>query len=373
MNSRGKVLLVATVQSHICQFHRPLVEMLHAHGYSVEVAARDNLAEKNGLKLDFVDGAHDVDFDRSPFSTKNYSAYKQLRGLLAAEHYDYIHCNTPMGGVLTRLAAAKYRKDGTTVLYTAHGFHFYKGASIKNWLLYYPVEKVLARWTDRLITITAEDYALAKKRFATNVSRIHGVGASAERFLPADTALIREQLGYELSDKLVLCVGELLPNKNQETAIRAMAQVMETMPSARLLIAGNGETSDSLNDLASELSIADRVDFLGYRTDIDQFVKACDVVVTCSYREGLPLNVLEAMLCEKPVIASDNRGHRELVEDGKTGFLLSPNAVDGFAQRLRLLLSDKALRSSMGSNAAASAQPFTADNVKRELEEIYFG
>ena len=154
---KKKVLLTATVQSHICQFHKPLVQMLHDCGYQVHAAARNNLAEKNGLKLDFVDKVFDVPFSRSPKSADNIKAYKQLKKIIDSEGYEIIHCNTPMGGIVTRLAARKARKNGTVVIYTAHGFHFYKGAPKKNWIFFYPVEKLFSRLTDKLITITQEE------------------------------------------------------------------------------------------------------------------------------------------------------------------------------------------------------------------------
>ena len=157
-----KVLLIATVQSHICQFHKPLVAMLHEHGCEVHVAARNNLAEKNGLKLDFAEQVFDVPFQRSPFSPKNLGAYKQLKKIVGEGSYDVIHCNTPVGGVVGRLAARKSCKRGTKVFYTAHGFHFYKGAPKKNWLIWYPVEKFMCRHTDKLITINEEDYQIGR-------------------------------------------------------------------------------------------------------------------------------------------------------------------------------------------------------------------
>ena len=166
---RKKVLLTATVQSHICQFHKPLVEVLHAQGYEVHVAARNNLVEKNGLCLDFVEKIYNIPFSRSPKSKDNLKAYLQLKKIIGENSYEIIHCNTPVGGIITRLAALKARKSGTKVLYTAHGFHFYKGAAKKNWLIYYPIEKIMARFCDILITITEEDYQLAKRKFHTNI------------------------------------------------------------------------------------------------------------------------------------------------------------------------------------------------------------
>ncbi len=366
--------MTATVQSHICQFHKPLCELLHGLGYEIHVAARDNLAEKNGLALDFVDRVYDLPFARSPFSPKNIKAYRMLRAIIKEQKYDAAHCNTPVGGVLTRLACRRERKRGMRVLYTAHGFHFYKGAPKKNWILYYPIEWVCARWTDRLLTITAEDEALAKRRFKTTVCRIHGVGADAGRFHPVTAeqkAALREQYGISESQKLIVCVGELLPNKNQKTAIAAMAEVVKACPDAILCIAGNGPEQAALQAQICTLGLQDHVRLLGYTTKIHEWYGISDVLVACSYREGLPMNVIEAMLCAKPVVASVNRGHRELIRDGENGYLVQPDDAQGFAQRLLGLLEDGALCREMGDRAHASAQSFTADRVQQELAEIY--
>ena len=139
--------------------------MLKAKGWEIHVAARDNLAEKNGLQLEYPDKVFDIPFYRSPFDLRNFAAYKQLKKIISHGHYDVIHCNTPVGGLLTRLAAIKARKQGAKVFYTAHGFHFYKGAPLRNWLIYYPIEKILSLFTDKLITIVQEDYKVAKKHF----------------------------------------------------------------------------------------------------------------------------------------------------------------------------------------------------------------
>lgn len=242
-----KVLLTATVQSHICQFHKPLVEVLHDYGYEVHVAARNNLAEKNGLKLDFVEKIYDVPFARSPKSKDNIRAYKELKNIIEKEQYDVIHCNTPMGGIVTRLAAKKERKKGTKVYYTAHGFHFYKGAPKKNWIVFYPIEKFFSRLTDKLITITQEDCELAKRKFHCEVERIHGVGVDGNRYYAVskeESKQIRKNLGYSKEQKIILCVGELLPNKNQKMIISAMRGIVNQYADAKLLLAGNGAEKD---------------------------------------------------------------------------------------------------------------------------------
>lgn len=368
-----KVLLTATVQSHICQFHKPLVEVLHEHGCEVHVAARDNLAEKNGLKLDFVEKVFDVPFARSPKSTDNIRAYKQLKKIIDEGHYDVIHCNTPMGGIVTRLAARKARKNGTKVIYTAHGFHFYNGAPKKNWLVFYPIEKFFSRLTDILITITHEDYKLAKEKFHCQVEHIHGVGVNEERYYPVDAEeqlKLRQELGFTPDQKIILCVGELLPNKNQQMAIHMMQQIVKKFPDAMLLLAGNGPEKVNLENLIAELSLERNVKMLGYCTYLEKYQRITDVLVACSKREGLPLNLVEAMLTSNPVVASVNRGHRELIHDGENGYLV--NSVDLMAEQVIRLLSDNQLKAKIGSAARSYAQDYGFVNVERELADIYF-
>ena len=369
-----KVLLVATVQSHICQFHKPLVAMLHEHGCEVHVVARNNLAEKNGLKLDFVEQVFDVPFQRSPFSPKNLGAYKQLKKIIDEGNYDVVHCNTPVGGVLGRLAARKARKHGTKVFYTAHGFHFYKGAPKKNWLIWYPVEKFMCRYTDKLITITQEDYDLASAKFPTQVERIHGVGANSEKYRKlseAECMELRHELGYTDDDKLLLCTGELLPNKNQIAAIRAMKILMEKQPNIKLLLAGNGPTLPELQAEVAALGLQEHVEFLSYRTDLERYANIADVIVSCSYREGLPMNIVEGMLLSKPVVASYNRGHRELIVPDVTGYMVSPADANAFAEKISMLLDDSALADRLGHAGYEKAQLYADTNVRQELQAIY--
>lgn len=371
-----KVLLTATVQSHICQFHKPLVEILHKHGCEVHVAAKDNLAEKNGLKLDFVDKVYNVPFARSPKSKDNLFAYKELKRIINSEHYDIIHCNTPMGGIVTRLAARKIRKEGTKVYYTAHGFHFYKGASKKNWLVFYPIEKLFSRMTDTLITITKEDYNLASKKFHCNVERIHGVGVDGERYHSVsedEKKELKKQLGFSEMQKIILCVGELLPNKNQQMIIRAMKDIVKEYPDIKLLLAGNGPEKTNLENLINSLGLDENVKMLGYVTNLQEYQKMADVAVSCSKREGLPLNIVEAMLSETPVVASMNRGHIELITDGETGFLVDADDYEALILKVLQLIKNNKLYDDIKQVAKVYANAYSFENVKKELTQIYFG
>lgn len=366
-----KVLLTATVQSHICQFHKPLVQMLHDHGCEVHVAAKDNLAEKNGLKLDFVDKVYNIQFARSPKSKDNIKAYKDLKRLIDTEKYDIVHCNTPMGGIVTRLAARKARKQGTKVYYTAHGFHFYKGAPKKNWIVYYPIEKFMGRYTDKLITITKEDFALAKAKFKCDVFYIHGVGYNSDRFTYVNDekkSVLRKKLDLNQDDFIILNVGELLPNKNQKTAIKIIKNIFNKVQSIKLIIAGNGPEKQNLENLIKELSLNDYVKLIGYTTKINDYIGACDLLLTCSYREGLPLNVMEALACGKPVVASRNRGHKELIEDKVNGFLCD---IDNILQYSEYILISKILFDNCSKKICDSIISFSDKSVQSELKSIY--
>ena len=366
-----KILYTATVASHICQFHLPYFKMFKDMGYEVHVAARNNLAEKNGLSFKYVDKFFEVPFRRSPFSPKNISAKKQLKKIIDEGDYELIVCNTPVGGVVTRGAAKAARKRGTRVFYIAHGFHFYKGASKKNWLLFYPIEKHYAKKCDGVITINEEDYLFAREKFKTPVYRIHGVGVDGDRHVPP-TEEERKKLRFELgvADKFVcLCTGELNKNKNQIKIIRLVPELLKKIPNFKLLLAGNGPLEDQLRDEVKKLGIKDSVEFLGYRSDIERYVRSADVAVSASFREGVPFNVIEAQLTGVPVVASENRGHRELIKNGKTGLM----SDDRIADNILRLYNDFAFYKAVSESARESALNYTVETVKKELFEIIFG
>lgn len=369
-----KVLYTATLLSHICQFHLPYLQMLKEQGHAVDVAARDNLEEKNGLQLLYADRHIEIPFERSPFRRKNMAAYRQLKALLDREHYDVIVCNTPVGGIVTRLAARASRKKGTRVIYVAHGFHFFKGAPKKNWVLYYPLEKEMARLCDLVITINEEDYQFAKKHFPGKVARIHGVGVRGERYHPAakeEQTEMRRREGLSPEDFAVICTGELNDNKNQRTLIAAAALLKNEIPGLKILLAGNGPNEQALRGQIAAEHLEDTVRLLGYRTDLEKIVPAVDVVVSCSRREGLPLNIVEALLCQKPVVTSVNRGHLELVRDGENGYLVHPDDPAAFRDRILKLYRDPGLAEKMGRRGRELAEEYTVDSVRREMAQLF--
>ncbi|MBS6685937.1 glycosyltransferase family 4 protein [Thomasclavelia spiroformis] len=368
-----KVLLTATVQSHICQFHKPLVEILHTFGYEVHVAAKDNLREKNGLKLDFVEKIYNIPFSRSPKSKDNLRAYNELKKIIENERYDVIHCNTPMGGIITRLAAKKARKLGTKVFYTAHGFHFYKGAPKKNWLIYYPIEKYFSRITDLIITITQEDYLIAKNKFHCKVEHMHGVGVDKNKFDLQNVNIIelKERYGFSYDDFIVLTIGELNENKNQIVILKAILEVKKYIPNIKYLLAGNGPKLDELQKFVRKNDLENTVIFLGYTTKVNEYLNIADILVSASRREGLPLNIMEGMLSKTCVVASKNRGHNELICHLNTGLLFDSENSEQIKEYILDIYENKTLRDALVKNAYDFIQSFTYASIKKELRKIY--
>lgn len=365
------VLLVATVQSHIAQFHLHLIKILKEHGYCVHVAARNNLFEKNGLRLDGPDQIFDVPFSRFPLKRNNIKAYKMLKRIIVENDYAIIHCNTPVGGVITRLITRNLRSK-VRVFYTVHGFHFYHGAPLKNWLLYYPIEKFLAYYTDKLITISLEDYQLAiNLKLNTKIERIHGVGVNTDKYFKKDNKKEAKILmGYDANSFICLCTGELNHNKNQKTLIHSIPMIL-FIPKLKLLLAGNGPLEQKLRYLIQSLNLENYIQLIGYRTDLEKYVAISDCVISASIREGLGLNILEAMSCGVPVIASNNRGHREVLQNGRIGTLVPVKNSEAYAHAILDVYNHRNEETPKIYNALSHAKMYSRDSVVKELKKIY--
>ncbi|MBH5317308.1 glycosyltransferase family 4 protein [Paenibacillus sp. GSMTC-2017] len=367
---KPKVLFCATVDYHFKAFHLPVMEWFQKQGWEVHVVAQGDLV------LPHVDHKYNIPIQRSPFKVVNVKAYRQLKSIIDKEDYSIIHCHTPMGGALARMAARGARKRGTKVIYTAHGFHFYKGAPQMNWLFYYPIEKMLASVTDCLITINGEDFrrALASRFRAREIHHVHGVGVHTNMYSPITEERKRElrsSLGYSSDHFLMIYGAEFNTNKNHELLIHALAKLKEKVPEARLLLAGEGSTQESCRELTQQLGVSHMVNFLGFRNDMRKLIPMCDVAVASSLREGLPLNIMEAMASGLPIVATNNRGHIELVEEGQNGFLIDPSDVDAFASRLQLLYTFHESRLEMGRRSLERVKVYSLDSVKDELKGIY--
>ncbi|MGF7534283.1 glycosyltransferase family 4 protein [Bacillus mexicanus] len=365
-----KILFCATVDYHFKAFHLPYFIWFKRMGWEVHVAASGQ------TNLPHVDEKFSIPIRRSPFHPHNLSVYRQLKEVIDANQYDIVHCHTPVGGVLARLAARQARRHGTKVLYTAHGFHFCSGAPMKNWLLYYPIEKWLSSYTDCLITINEEDYIRAKglQRCEENTRKIHGIGVNTERFRPVsldEQHKLKEKHGFHEDDFILIYPAELNQNKNQKMLIEAAALLKDKIPSLRLVFAGEGAMEQAYRTLADKLSASDNVRFYGFCGDIHELIQLADVSVASSIREGLGMNVLEGMAAEKPAIATDNRGHREIIRDGENGFLIKIGDSAAFADRIEQLYHQPELCRKLGQEGRKTALRFSEARTVEEMADIY--
>lgn len=314
-----------------------------------------------------------IDLCRSPLSLKNYKAYKQLCRIIREENIDIIHCNTPVGGLLGRLVGKKCKVK--KVIYQVHGFHFYKGAPKKNWLIYYPIEKWLARYTDALVTINHGDLALAKEKMKLRrggkVYYVPGVGIDSAAYVRDDEVrrAKREELGLSESDVMLVTMGNLDRGKNFDTLIRAIS--LAENKRTHLFICGEGPEKERLASLAKELSVSERVHLLGYRTDMKELLFASDIFVFSSFREGLSRSVMEAMAVGLPCIVSKIRGNVDLIEDGKGGFLVPPASATGFAEAIDKISGDAALAEGMSAENLDRVKKFDFAVAKREIAAVY--
>lgn len=381
VHSSLKVLFSATlVRGHIAKFHIPYLERFKRLGWETWVAARNDYPGGT-CDVPFCDHFVDVPFTRSSFSADNLRAYRMLKDLLERERFDLVHTHTPVGSVLTRLAARGVRREGATKLaYTAHGFHFYQGAPVVNWALWYPVERVTAHMTDLLITINREDYARARA-FAPRdcqVEYVPGVGIDLAPFerARADVALRerkRAELGCASGEFLVLSVGDLIHRKHQEAVIGALPLMAEAgFDNVRLAICGSGPLEEKLRAQAAELGVSDRVSLLGFRNDIAELLAAADALAFPSFQEGLPVAVMEAMAAGTPVVASRIRGiDPDLIEDGRNGLLLETNDAAGVSHALERLIENPDLASRLGAQAHCDARRFAVEGVVDEVFALY--
>lgn len=374
-----KVLVMASVASMIDQFNMPIIGLLQSMGYEVHVAC--NFLKGSTCSVEKIEGLKkkleeqgvkyfQIDFTRSVMNLKqDYVAYKQVKKILLDNRYTFIHCHSPIGGVVGRLAG---RATHTKVIYTAHGFHFFKGAPLKNWLIFYTIEKFCACFTDVLITINKEDYVFAQKKMhAKKIVYVPGVGIDLERIqsVQSDRSELRKSMGVPEDCILLFSVGELNANKNHEVVVKALAKLNN--PKVHYAIAGIGIKKEYLEQLATELGVEKQLHLLGFRTDVLNLYKASDLFVFPSFREGLSVSLMEAMACGIPVICSKIRGNVDLIENGVGGFCFLPDDNEALVDCLKKMIDEKYLRDNFGQSNLKRIKNFGLKNVLVNMKAIY--
>lgn len=362
-----KILYVTTIGGTMV-FFKNFIESLVKDGHTVDIATNTELSPVRDFYYELGCKVYKIDTSRSPLDRGNLRAIGQIKKLVEENTYDIVHCHTPIAAMCTRIACRKSRKRGTRVIYTAHGFHFFRGAPRKNWLIYYPVERLCARWTDALITINREDYAFAQKKIkAKKVFYVPGVGIDLEKFssITVDKTTKRKELGIPDDAKLILSVGELNENKNHETMIKAIA----TLDNVYYVIAGKGGKEQYLRKLIEDLGITHRVKLLGYRQDVGELYRMAAIFAMPSHREGLSVALMEAMTAGLSCIVSRIRGNVDLIDENG-GALFNPYSVDDCKSAVENVL--KRDFDSMGKYNQSKIKNFDINIVEKMMKSIYF-
>lgn len=374
-----KVLIVASVVSFIEWFNKENVEFLRSNlGCEVHIACNfdymeDTDEERTRKYIEKIKAEgvilHNIHFARSPFSSANIPAYRELMKIIDGGNYDLIHTHTPATSIFARMAAREARKNGTVVMYTCHGFHFHNAAPKKNWIMYYPVEKWMSRYTDYIVTINKEDFNRAKTFHAKNVRYIPGVGVDINRIKNAivDKKEYKKSIGIPEDCVMLLSVGEMIERKNHQVIIKALGKLKRD--DIYYVICGKGPLKEELEQLSKSLGV--HTVFLGFRRDIPELCNTADISAFPSRIEGLGLAGIEAMAAGVPLVSSNVHGILDYVIDGKTGYACEPDDVDGFAMAINELADSEALRERMRENCIKAVEPFEIKNALNTMWDIY--
>lgn len=368
-----KLLFISNISNSVGSFAVASIAAAKKSGFEFYYAAnwdgatKEQIAEdekKYGIKI-----VH-IDLDRSPYSTKNIKAYKQLVDLINKEKIDYIHCNTPVGGVLGRLAGEKCKVK--KIVYEAHGFHFYEGAPKKNWMIYYPVEKWLAKKTDAIITINNEDFERAKTFKLKNNGQVYyvpGVGMDLSQYNVPDTVreIKRNELNLKDTDFALISMGDLIDRKNYKIAIEVVAKLNN--PHVHYFICGKGPEEVNLKKLAENLGVDKQVHFLGFRNDIKELLKASDTFLFTSKQEGLARSLMEAMASKIPCVVSKIRGNTELIVNNENGFLCS--GLDDYVNAIIKIMQSPDLAYKFKEKSSKHLNNFSIEKVIDCLFDVY--
>lgn len=366
-----KLLYVASTAGHLKSFHLPYIRALKEDGWTVHIAGRGADAPLAG-----ADAFFDIPFEKSMTSPQNLTATAQLSGLIRREKYDVISVHTSLAAFFVRLGLmASGRRGKTLMINTVHGYLFDEDTKPLKRSILLGAEKLTTSATDLLLTMNAQDTRIAQKHRLCRgaVEQIDGMGVDFGRFVPADEgqkAKARESFGIPADAFVLVYAAEFSKRKNQSELICALKDLPENVC---LLLAGRGGLQEQCQALCRELGVEDRVFFAGFVSDVERCYQAADVCVSTSRSEGLPFNLMEAMHCALPVVATAVKGHEDLVENGFNGFLFPFDDRAALCRHIRSLQDDRQLRARMGQNSLQSVERYELAPVLRENMDLLRG
>ncbi|KQL54039.1 glycosyl transferase [Heyndrickxia shackletonii] len=369
-----KILIVSTVSGTINTFLIPHIKWLIEKGNEVSVAS--NYAEDIDDRISELGCTiYSVPFQRNPLKIENYQALKSIKQIVLNGKYEMVHVHTPVASLLTRFACRKIK--GVTMVYTSHGFHFFNGAPMKNWIIYCTLERLAARWTDVLITMNDEDFDYGQKlTLRSNIPcfKVHGVGVDLNKFSPIsreEKLALRSEYQYNPNDFIVIYVAELSYRKQQDLLIKSISRLQKNINQIKLLLVGDGELLETYKKMAANFKLDNQVEFLGYRKDIDKLLAMSDIAVSTSRQEGLPVNIMEAMATGLPIVVTNCRGNRDLITNNYNGIVVGVNDEKACANAIEKVYRSNKTRTIFSKNNINSIQTYKINNILSEMEEIY--
>lgn len=363
-----KVLYVTTVSRTINAFLIPHINMLLDNGYEVHCACSidkpvDKELQRRGVKI------FEVPFSRNPLGIGNIKAFIKLEELQRINDYDIVHVHTPIAAIYGRLLKLNFPSLRT--IYTEHGYHFLKGGSKLGWILYYPIEKIMAKFTDVTININKEDYEITKEKLKPKKCYLlNGVGLDLDKYKKLSSKEIQEkrkEFGLKDKDFVVLMVAEINKNKNNIQLINAMDILKDKYPNIKVLCIGDGTLKESLEKQIILRNLQNNIFMLGYRLDVNKLINISDIGILLSRREGLPRNIMEFMACGRKVIATDIRGCRDLICDETIGILVNVGDYESTAKAIEkyYILNDKSFE------VSKEIRKYDIETINSELLKIY--
>ena len=362
-----KVLFVANTLRHLELCHKPYLKYFNNIGYEVHTVSDDDKL------LDGVSKSYKISIKRTPYSLKNVLGIFQFRDILKKENYDIIHTHTPMGAFITRIVFCLMKKNNTKIIYTAHGFHFFKGCSIINYILYFPIEKLLSRYTDMIITINKEDYNFAKKHFKTNIKYVLGVGFDEDKFKnklnKVEKNKLRNFLGLNDNDYIISYVAEISKRKRQDYLLKVISRMNIT--NEKFLFIGDDSNSYKIRKMIKKYNLDDVVKIIGFKVNISDYLDISDMIISVSKQEGLPLNIMEAMYKEKPIIVTNCRGNRDLINNMINGIVVDLNNKDELIESIKYLKNNKNITKNMATKNRELSNKYSIKTIMPKMEKIY--
>ena len=363
-----KVLYTANTYTHLYLCHKPYLKWFHDKGFIVHTATNST------KKLDNVDNNFNITVQRNPFKISNIKAVFELKKIIEKEKYDIIHTHTPMGAAITRLASTKYRKNhDVKIIYTAHGFHFFKGCKLINWLIYYPVEKILSKYTDLIITMNKEDYEFAKKHFKTKIEYIPGIGFNEEKFkkqlTKEEQKLLKEKLNIQKKSYIISYIAEIQKRKRQMYLLKTIKKM--NLTNELFLLVGDDTKSKNIRKYIQKNKLEAHVKIIGFKDNVGDYLDISDLVISVSNQEGLPLNIMEAMYKNKPIIVTNCRGNIDLIKNNTNGIVVGLNNQKELINSIIKIKNNSKLLEKFSLNNKKIINKYSINSVLPIMENIY--